>query len=94
MCCLVKTIYFYISDTQLTLKKGLIIIIQEEQKVLPQDDRYNLFFCEYYLFEFDARKRELYFKTTSGKKALKFMLNKTFDTLGYKGSKIEMGYDE
>ena len=21
------------------------------------------------------------------------MLNKTFDTLGYKGSKIEMGYD-
>ena len=44
--------------------------------------------------EFDARKRELYFKTTSGKKALKFMLNKTFDTLGYKGSKIEMGYDD
>jgi len=54
----------------------------------------QLIFCEYYLFEFDARKRELYFKTTSGKKALKFMLNKTFDTLGYKGSKIEMGYDD
>ena len=44
ICCLVKKIYFYISDTQLTLNKGLIIIIPEKQKVLLQDDRYNLFF--------------------------------------------------
>ena len=31
----------------------------------------ELVFCEFYLFEADARKREMYFKTTAGKKAVK-----------------------
>ncbi len=43
----------------------------------------KLIFCEFYLFEKDARNRELYFKTTSGKKALKLMLRSTLRTLGY-----------
>lgn len=44
----------------------------------------KLIFCEYYLFEEDARRRELYFKTNMGKKALKLMLNRSLEKLGYK----------
>ena len=46
----------------------------------------QLIFCEYYLFEEDARQRELYFKTTMGKKAIKLMLSETLKKLGYKGT--------
>jgi putative endonuclease len=49
----------------------------------------KLIFCEYYLFEEDARKRETYFKTTMGKKAIKYMLGDTLKKLGYKGSLLE-----
>jgi len=56
----------------------------------------QLVFCEFYLFEEDARKREMYLKTTMGKKAIKYMLANTLKTLGYKPSntsklKIEEG---
>lgn len=44
----------------------------------------KLIFCEYYLFEEDARKREMYFKTTMGKKAIKLMLAGTLKKMGYK----------
>jgi putative endonuclease len=54
----------------------------------------KLIFCEHYLFEKDARNREGYFKTTAGKKALKYMLNSTLEKLGYAGMKIEMGFAE
>lgn len=50
----------------------------------------ELIICEYYLFEEDARKRELYFKTTMGKKAIKLMLRSTLEKLGYKGSLIPL----
>jgi putative endonuclease len=43
----------------------------------------KLIFCEFYLFERDARNRENYFKTTAGKRALKLMLRNTLHTLGY-----------
>ena len=43
----------------------------------------ELIFCEFYLFEADARKREMYFKTTAGKKAVKLMLGRTLLKLGY-----------
>ncbi len=43
----------------------------------------ELVFCEFYLFEGDARKREMYFKTTAGKKAIKLMLGGTLLKLGY-----------
>ena len=44
----------------------------------------ELIFCEFYRFESDARKREMYFKTTAGKKAVKLMLGETLLKLGYK----------
>ena len=43
----------------------------------------ELIFCEFYLFEADARKREMYFKTTAGKKAVKLMLCGTLLKFGY-----------
>ncbi|MBN8675813.1 MAG: GIY-YIG nuclease family protein [Chitinophagales bacterium] len=56
----------------------------------------RLIFCEFYLFEADARKRETYFKTTMGKKAIKLMLNGTLAKMGYKNAgnpKMEIIYD-
>ena len=47
---------------------------------------FDLIFCEFYLFEADARRRETYFKTTAGKKAIKLMLGGTLVQLGYKRS--------
>lgn len=54
-----------------------------------------IIFCEYFLFEEDARNRELYFKTSMGKKAIKLMLTNTLRKLGYKYSlkKIEICED-
>ena len=53
----------------------------------------RLVFCEQYLFEADARKREMYFKTTSGKKAIKLMLNSTLEKLGYKKAPIDFLFE-
>lgn len=53
----------------------------------------ELIFCEFYLFEKDARNREMYFKTTAGKKAIKYMLNGTLLRKGYAGKKIDMGFE-
>lgn len=50
----------------------------------------KLIFCEYYLFEEDALKREKYFKTTAGKKALNLMLKSTLTKLEYKKSHKEV----
>jgi putative endonuclease len=46
----------------------------------------ELIYCEYFLFKADAMRREGYFKTTMGKKAIKLMLSGTLSNLGYKGS--------
>ena len=46
----------------------------------------KLIFCEFYLFEEDARKRESYFKTSMGKKAIRLMLTSTLFKLNYRGS--------
>ncbi|MBL7933157.1 MAG: GIY-YIG nuclease family protein [Bacteroidia bacterium] len=46
----------------------------------------ELVFCEFYLFEEDARKREKYFKTSMGKKAIKLMLKTTLEKMGYMNS--------
>lgn len=43
----------------------------------------KLIFCEYYLFKEDAMKRENYFKTTAGKKAIKLMLRTSLEKLNY-----------
>jgi len=44
--------------------------------------RLILIFSEFYLFEEDARKREMYFKTSMGKKAIKLMLKTTLEKMG------------
>ncbi len=49
----------------------------------------KLIFCEYYLFKEDAMKREHYFKTTAGKKAIKMMLGSTLIKLNYSSLKNE-----
>ena len=57
----------------------------------------KLIFCEFYLFEEDARKREMYFKTTLGKKAIKLMLANSLTKLGYKNPsspKIEIIFED
>ena len=46
----------------------------------------DLIFCEYFLFKTDAKRRENYFKTSMGRKAIKLMLAGTLDNLGYKGN--------
>lgn len=43
----------------------------------------KLIFCEFYLFQKDARNRESYLKTSSVKKAIKYMLRSTLHTLDY-----------
>lgn len=52
----------------------------------------TLIFCEGYLFKEDAMKREMYFKTTMGKKSIRLMLNNTLTKLGYKnlGKRLEV----
>ncbi|HEY1047180.1 MAG TPA: GIY-YIG nuclease family protein, partial [Bacteroidia bacterium] len=49
----------------------------------------KLIFLEYYLFKEDAKYRELYFKSSKGKRMLKLMLANTFDKLGYKSVDVE-----
>ena len=44
----------------------------------------KLIFAEYYPFKEDALKREMYFKTSMGRKAIKLMLAETLSKLGYK----------
>jgi len=53
----------------------------------------KLVFLEYYLFKEDALWREKYFKTTKGKRMLKFILADTFERLGYKPLEI-IGLEE
>ena len=54
----------------------------------------RLIFCEQYPFEADARKREIYLKTSAGKKAIKLMLNSTLDKLGYKKPSIQFLFED
>jgi putative endonuclease len=41
---------------------------------------FNLIFCEYFISKQDALRREKYLKTTAGKKGLRLILRKTFET--------------
>lgn len=38
---------------------------------------FRLVFCEYFFSESDARRREMYLKTTAGRKGLKLILRET-----------------
>ena len=44
----------------------------------------RLIFCEFYWFKDDALKREMYLKTSMGKKAVKLMLTGTLESWGYR----------
>jgi putative endonuclease len=58
----------------------------------------ELIYCEYFLFKPDAMRREGYFKTSMGRKAIKLMLAGTLTNMGYKGNlknlKIEFSLEE
>ncbi|WP_424372341.1 GIY-YIG nuclease family protein [Muriicola sp.] len=43
----------------------------------------RLIFCEYYLSQQDAQRREKYFKTNQGKRMLKLMLRNTLRIIHY-----------
>ncbi|HRF75415.1 MAG TPA: GIY-YIG nuclease family protein [Chitinophagales bacterium] len=67
----------YTSDLNRRMQQHLNGESPNTSKRLPV----KLIFCEYYLFKEDAERRENYFKTTAGKKALKIMLNGTLEKL-------------
>ena len=43
----------------------------------------RLVYCEFFLSKKDAKRREKYFKTTTGKRMLKLMLRDTFKLINY-----------
>ena len=49
-----------------------------------------LIYCEYHLEKEDAQRREMYFKTSAGKKALKLMMRESLAKLGYKGQLVNL----
>lgn len=65
----------YTSD----LKRRLTEHFLGESKSISPRRPFRLIFCEYFLFKTDALKREGYFKTTMGKKALKIMLRNVLE---------------
>ena len=52
----------------------------------------TLIFCEHYLFKEDAMNRELYFKTSMGRKAIKLMLRESLEKMGYGGKMLKVEY--
>jgi len=74
----------YTSDLQRRLQQHRNGQSNNTSKRLPV----KLVFCEYYLFKEDAIKREGYFKTTAGKKAIKLMLSSSLEKLNYAAIKI------
>lgn len=68
---------FYIGFTT-DLQRRLTEHFHGQSKATAPRLPFQIIFCEYYLSETDARRREQYFKTTAGKRALKLML---LDTL-------------
>jgi len=67
----------YTSDLQRRMQQHYNGESPNTSKRLPV----KLIFCEYYLFKEDAERRENYFKTSAGKKALKIMLNASLEKL-------------
>lgn len=92
MILLPYCVYVLFSEKDKQLYTGYTSDIQrrlrEHQSGKNVSTRYRLplrlVFCEYYLFKEDAEKRELYLKTTAGKRAIRLMLKTTLETLGYK----------
>ena len=64
---------FYIGYTT-NLKQRLTDHFHGQSKATAPRRPFRLIFCEYFFSKKDALRREKYFKTTAGKKALKLML--------------------
>ncbi|MBU1132043.1 GIY-YIG nuclease family protein [Patescibacteria group bacterium] len=64
-------------DVYRRLEKHLAKMVAATKYRLPL----KLIFYEVYFTRKDALRREKYFKTSSGKRALKFMLRETFNNL-------------
>jgi putative endonuclease len=73
----------YIGYTS-NIEKRLEQHISGKNKSTKHRGPFRIIFLEYYLFKDDAMKRELYFKSTKGKRALKLMLGETLNKLKYK----------
>ena len=67
---------FYIGYTT-NLHNRLTSHIAGNSKATEPRRPFILLFCEYYLSKHDATRREKYFKTTVGKKALRLMLKES-----------------
>lgn len=50
----------------------------------------KIIFLEYYFLKEDAKYRELYFKTSKGKRMLKLMLSNTLKILGYNSAETSI----
>lgn len=70
----------YIGSTT-NLKQRLTDHFHGESKATAPRRPFKLIFCEYFLSKKDALKREKYFKTTAGKKALKLMLRNSLSDI-------------
>jgi len=67
---------FYIGSTS-DLKDRLTRHFRGQAEATAPRRPFNLIFCEYFLAKKDALRRERYFKTNPGKKALKLMLRES-----------------
>lgn len=67
---------FYIGSTT-NLKQHLTDRFHGNSKATAPKRPFRLIFCEYFLSKKDALRREKYFKTSVGKKALKLMLRES-----------------
>jgi putative endonuclease len=70
---------FYIGYTN-NIKRRFRQHQNGESKATAPRRPFELIFYEVYTNKQDARRREKYFKTTAGKKALKLMLRKTLES--------------
>lgn len=68
-----KDFKFYIGFTE-NLKERLTDHFHGQSPATSPRRPFVLIFCEYFVSKSDALRREKYFKTTAGKKALKLML--------------------
>jgi putative endonuclease len=76
-------ILYSLKDTKLyigfttNLSRRLTEHFQGRSKSTAPRRPFKLLFCEYYLSQRDALRREQYFKTTAGKKTLRLMLRES-----------------
>lgn len=74
----IKDTHFYIGYST-NLHQRLTSHITGNSQATKFRRPFTLLFCEYYLSKHDATRREKYFKTTVGKKALRLMLRESID---------------